>query len=70
MSEVLLKELTNSDIEWLTANGDRRGMPAGSLLVRDGKVPKFLHILLDGCLSVTVSSVNNNPLTRAYAAIP
>jgi bacteriocin-type transport-associated protein len=50
-------------------NGFRQEMPAGTLLVRDGKAPKFLHILLDGCLSVTVSHASDNPLTRAYAAM-
>jgi bacteriocin-type transport-associated protein len=69
MTEVLLQELTNSDIEWLTARSFRRGIPAGTLLIQEGKASKFLHILLDGCLAVTISRPNNNPLTRAYAAM-
>jgi bacteriocin-type transport-associated protein len=69
MTEVLLKELTNSDIEWLTATGCRQVITAGTILAQKGQAPKSLHILLNGCLTVTVSGANNNPLTRAYAAM-
>ena len=69
MTEVLLKELTNSDIDWMIATGRRREITAGTVLVQEGKAADSLHILLDGTLTVTVSQSDNNPLSRAFAAI-
>lgn len=69
MTEVLLKELTNTDIDWMIAIGHQREIAAGSVLIEEGKPTNSLHILLDGILSVTVSQPDDNPLTRAFAAI-
>jgi bacteriocin-type transport-associated protein len=69
MTEVLLKELTNSDIDWMIATGYRREIAVGTILIQEGKASDFLHILLDGILKVTISQPDNNPLTRAFAAI-
>lgn len=69
MTEVLLKELSNSDIDWMIATGRRAEIDAGTVLVREGKALDTLHILLDGTLTVTVSQAENNPLARAFATI-
>lgn len=69
MTEVLLKELINTDIDWMIAIGHQREIAAGSVLIEEGKPTNSLHILLDGILSVTVSPPDNNLLTRAFAAI-
>ncbi|MBD2679330.1 MULTISPECIES: cyclic nucleotide-binding domain-containing protein [Nostoc] len=69
MTEVLLKELTKSDIDWMIATGHRREIAAGSLLIPEEKITDSLHILLDGILTVNISQPDNNPLTRAFAAI-
>jgi bacteriocin-type transport-associated protein len=69
MTEVLLKELSNSDIDWITATGRQTEIDAGTILIREGKAIDSLHILLEGTLAVTVSQAQNNPLARAFAAI-
>jgi bacteriocin-type transport-associated protein len=69
MTEVLLQELSNSDIDWMIATGRRREIAPGTVLVHPGKAADSLHILLDGNLTVTVSGTDNNPLARAFAAI-
>lgn len=69
MTEVLLKELSNSDIEWMSATGRRQEIPAGTVLIQQGKALDTLHIVLDGTLTVTVAQAENNPLARAFAAI-
>ncbi|MBR8836646.1 MAG: cyclic nucleotide-binding domain-containing protein [Stigonema ocellatum SAG 48.90 = DSM 106950] len=69
MTEVLLKELTNTDIDWIIAKGHQREIAAGTLLIQEGKAADSLHILLDGILTVTVSQPDNNPLSRAFTAI-
>ncbi|MDF5733225.1 MAG: cyclic nucleotide-binding domain-containing protein [Rhizonema sp. PD38] len=69
MTEVLLKELTTTDIEWMIATGYQREIAAGTILIQEKKAADALHILLDGILTVTVSQPGNNPLLRAFAAI-
>ncbi|MBD2511522.1 cyclic nucleotide-binding domain-containing protein [Nostoc muscorum FACHB-395] len=69
MTEVLLKELTTSDIDWMIATGHQREIAPGTILIQEGKATDFLHILLDGILTVSISQPDNNPLTRAFAAI-
>lgn len=69
MTEVLLKELSNSDINWILAVGRQAEIDAGTVLIRAGKVFDTLHIVLDGTLIVTVPGAKNNPLDRAFAAI-
>lgn len=69
MTEVLLKELNNSDINWMIATGHRKEIAAGTVVVRSGKAVDALHIVLDGTLAVTLSQADDNPLARAFAAI-
>ncbi|MBD1835206.1 cyclic nucleotide-binding domain-containing protein [Cyanobacteria bacterium FACHB-472] len=69
MTEVLLKELSNSDINWISATGHRQEIAAGSVLVQEGKAADTLHIVLDGTFTVTISQADNNPLSRAFAAM-
>jgi len=69
MTEVLLKELSNSDIDWMLATGTREEIAAGTVLIRQGETVEALYILLDGALTVSVSQTDNNPLGRAFAAL-
>jgi bacteriocin-type transport-associated protein len=69
MTEILLKELNNNDINWLLANGRRQTLAAGTQLVEAGKPLDYLHIVIDGSLVSTVSQIDNNPLARAFAAL-
>ena len=69
MTEVLLKELNNSDINWLLATGRRQALAAGTQLVRAGQPLDCLHILIEGSLVSTVPQIDNNPLARAFAAL-
>ncbi|MBC1223664.1 cyclic nucleotide-binding domain-containing protein [Nostoc sp. UCD121] len=69
MTEVLLKELTNSDIDWILATGQREEITAGTILIRQGTPVDALYILLDGALSVSVAQADDNPIGRAFAAL-
>jgi bacteriocin-type transport-associated protein len=69
MAEVLLKELTNSDIDWILATGRREELDAGTTLIRQGEPVNALYILLDGALSVSIAQPNDNPIGRAFAAL-
>jgi bacteriocin-type transport-associated protein len=69
MTEVLLKELSNGDIDWMMVTGQRSHIAAGTTLIRQGEPVKALYILLEGALSVTVSQPDDNPIGRAFAAL-
>jgi bacteriocin-type transport-associated protein len=69
MKEVLLKELSNSDIDWLISAGHRQEIDSGTVLLSEGKASDRLYILLEGTLSLSVPVTDRNPLTRAFAAI-
>ena len=59
MTEVLLKELSNSDIDWLTTVGHQAEMAAGTVLVERGKSAEALHMVIDGALSVSIPHNDN-----------
>lgn len=69
MTEVLLKELSNSDIDWMLKTGNREEIAPGQVLVRQGEPVNALYLLLDGELTVSISQPGNNPLGRAFAAL-
>lgn len=69
MTEVLLKELTHNDIDWLIATGHRQEIAADTILIQAGQKSDRLYILLDGTLTVNISQTENNPLAKAFAAL-
>ncbi len=69
MTEVLLKELSNSDIDWMTATGRQEEITAGAVLIQPGKPVDALYIVLDGTLTVTVSQSESDPLALAFSAL-
>lgn len=69
MTEVLLKELSNQDIDWMLTTGIRTEIEPGTVLIQQGQPLEALHILLDGALSVSLTQPNANPLGRAFAAL-
>jgi bacteriocin-type transport-associated protein len=69
MTEVLLKELSNSDINWIVANSRQEELSPDSVLIPEGEAVDYLYILLDGTLTVRISQSENNPLNRAFTAI-
>lgn len=48
--------LTDEDLEWMIANGNRRQVPAATLLIREGQPVDALYIVVDGALSVSVGT--------------
>ncbi|BAY50285.1 cyclic nucleotide-binding protein (plasmid) [Scytonema sp. HK-05] len=69
MTEVLLKELTNSDIDWMLAIGSREEVAAGTVLIRQGQPVNALYVLLDGAMSVLIAQADQNPLGRAFSIL-
>ncbi len=59
---VILGELSDRDIDWLLTNGTRRQIPVGTELICEGKPIDALYIVLEGILSVSVSSLGNREI--------
>ncbi|UBF30470.1 cyclic nucleotide-binding domain-containing protein (plasmid) [Kovacikia minuta CCNUW1] len=67
VTEVLLRELNNTDLDWLTTAGQYQEIAAGSVLIQEGRRIDRFHVVLDGTLSVTVSKFEGSYLNRVYA---
>lgn len=68
MTDVLLKELTNSDIDWILTTGTQKQIPSGTVLFYQGQAVQALYILLDGALTVGVYQIDDTQLDRASIA--
>ncbi len=69
MSQTLLQELSNSDIDWLMATGKRQKVDADRLLIKAGQQNSAFYLLIDGSVTISVSQSGDNPLNRAFAAL-
>ncbi len=71
MTEALLKELNNQDIDWMVAIGKQQTIPAGiRLLNEDSKTTiDHFYILLEGSMSIYLSQQDSNPLATAFASL-
>jgi bacteriocin-type transport-associated protein len=69
MTEVLIQQLNNSDINWMIANGSRQQLASNTLLIRQQSNVNSLYIVLDGCLTATVKSNSESVLEGAFSAL-
>jgi bacteriocin-type transport-associated protein len=69
MTEVLLKELNSNDINWLRQIGRRQALAMGTKLISAGKPLDCLYLVIEGSLVSAVPQINDNPLSRAFAAL-
>lgn len=69
MTEVLLKELSNSDIDWMRSSGRQREILKSEILIHKGETVNSLHILISGTLAVTIPTAENNILQNAFEAL-
>ena len=69
MNQTLLQELSNSDIDWVMATGQKRKIEADRLLIKAGQQISALYWLIDGSLTISVSQSDDNALNRAFAAL-
>jgi CRP-like cAMP-binding protein len=54
MTNILINELSNTDIDWLIAAGQQQHITAGTVLLQARETPRALYLLLDGILSMNV----------------
>jgi len=63
----ILSELSDADLDWLIQNGQRRVLPAGTVLIEEGRPIDVLYVLLDGELSVTLGALQGREIARLRA---
>lgn len=69
MTQVLLEELIDSDIAWMTEVGHRQDVAANQFLVRQGETLKAFYIVLEGTLAATLADDLKSDLGQVFAAI-
>ncbi|NEQ25995.1 MAG: cyclic nucleotide-binding domain-containing protein [Microcoleus sp. SIO2G3] len=60
MTNTLIKELSNADIDWLIAAGQQQQITTGTVLLQPREKPGALYLLLDGILSMNVPPNNHD----------
>lgn len=63
----MLGALNDSDIDWLVAIGQRRTIPANTILIRQGRPVDALYLLLNGTLAISTADDVCNPFVRAFS---
>ena len=66
MTEVLIQQLNNSDINWMIANGSRQQLASNTILFRQQNSVNSLYIVLDGSLTATVKSNSESVLAGGF----
>jgi CRP/FNR family transcriptional regulator, cyclic AMP receptor protein len=51
----ILGQLTDSDVDWLAAQGARKRLAKADVLIKHGTRPDAMYVILDGAMSVVTS---------------
>jgi len=57
----LLSELSDGDLDWMIACGNKQRVPKGKILIEEGRPVESLYILLDGALEISASQIGDKP---------
>ncbi|MFB2876315.1 cyclic nucleotide-binding domain-containing protein [Floridanema aerugineum] len=68
-NEILLKELSNSDINWIFANGYQQQIISGSVLIRQQSQVDSLYIVMKGTFSASIKRNQHSTLASVFAAL-
>ena len=69
MTEVILQQLNNSDIDWIVTTGQQQEISPDTQLVREGNTFNSLYLILEGTVTATLSQKKSNPLAHAFASL-
>ncbi len=69
MTDVLLEELSNGDIEWLKKNGQTQTVPINTTLIEQKQTVKFIYIIIQGEFIATLTRHEGGRLGRVFAAL-
>lgn len=68
-TEVLIQELSKSDINWAIANGRQQHIASGAVLIQQQSNVDNLYIVLDGTLSASISRNHESALAETFATL-
>lgn len=60
----ILGQLTDRDVEWLVAAGQKRRLAPGTVLIREGEPTDAVYFVLGGDLAVTQGAGEGRPIGR------
>lgn len=69
MIDTFLKQLSNSDIQWLKQNGHTQKLQEGVILIDQVRSPDFFYLLISGELVASINQNQGGILGRAFAAL-
>ncbi|MCF2972527.1 cyclic nucleotide-binding domain-containing protein [Synechococcus sp. Nb3U1] len=71
MSDILLQEMSNSDIDWMLNAGHKLDLIPDGILFRQGSQLDHVYLLLEGSLSLrlAIAQSGRRALNRAFAAL-
>lgn len=69
MTEVLLQQLNDSDINWITSNGRTQRFASGDILIHQQRQVECLHIVLEGTFSASVRQNSDSALGGVFAIL-
>lgn len=69
MSQILLQELTNSDLDWLMAAGKRQIVAADCLLIETERQISDIYLVISGSLQISIPQNDDRALNRAFALL-
>ena len=69
MSQILLQELTNSDLDWLIAAGKRQIVAADCLLIETERQISDIYLVVSGSLQISIPQNGDRALNRAFALL-
>jgi bacteriocin-type transport-associated protein len=69
MIDIFLKQLSNSDIQWLKQNGNQETILSGDVLIEQTRSPDFFYLLISGELTASISQNQGGRLGNIFAAL-
>ncbi len=60
----ILGELSDLDVNWMMTNGRKEQIPAGGVIIHEGKPANALYIVLDGTFRVSLVGRGDRELSR------
>jgi CRP-like cAMP-binding protein len=69
MTDILLEELSNSDIQWLKDIGQMQAINADTVLIQQQTRVNYLYIVMEGRFIATLTRHEGGRLGRAFAAL-
>lgn len=59
----ILGELSDRDLDWMISTGNKKEIPAGTVLIQEGVANEALYIVLKGTLSVSMAALGGREIS-------